>query len=282
MVRAMPNNRETIEIVHEAMKSAICVVTTLHAAGCLLGAGQYPRGTGKAGKVEYLVRRVASWMRLFADHVSTLDRAMDLPGESVTAVSTAVVVERVHADPLRFTTNLSATAASLALIAEARLSGNGLLKRVARIIESSERDIWRPDVLRDHASKLEAMELGEVWHHYDDLVFEVELHEQTAKSFSARWQPMALPLEVERLMIGREQNHRPDDPWIRIDVVSDFKMKGKPLGEHCTGSNSDLIKREDISKPGALKPTYRYHVRRSAIATYVKEDQVAKYQSRSE
>jgi hypothetical protein len=210
----MPSNRETIAVVHEAMQSAICVVTTLHAAGCLLGAGRYPRGTGKAAKVEYLVRRVVAWMRLYADHVLTLDKAMELPGESVTAVTEAVVVERVHADPLRFGNYISATAASLGLIAEARLTGDSLLKRVARIIESNTRDIYRPDVLRDHAAKLEAMELGEVWNHYDDIVFEVELHEQSAKSFSAQWQPMALPLEVERLMVGRESKPMgsiPDD-----------------------------------------------------------------------
>jgi len=276
----MSSNRETIETVHEAMQAAICVVTTLHAAGCLLGAGHYPRGTGEAGKVEYLVRRVAAWIRLFADHVSTLDRAMDLPGESVAAVSAAVVVERVHVDSSRFDPYLSATAASLALIADARLSGDGLLKCVARIIESKERNVYRPDVLRDHASKLEAMEL-DVWYHCEELSEVVKLHEQAAKSFSAKWQPMAIPLEVERLMIGREENHRPDDPWIRIDAPADLIGDSKFIGDQCNGSNSDLIKREIIN-PGAKSPRYRYRVRRSAIAKYVKPDEVEKYKSRSE
>jgi hypothetical protein len=202
LVTMMPSNRETVSIVHEAMRAAIYVASHLHAAGCLVGAGKYPRGSAKAPKVEYLFRRVASWMRCFADEAVKLDRAIELSDESIRAVRDAVVVGQFHLDPLRFGTSLSATESAVVLVKKSRMTGNGLLEKIARIVKSDERDIFHPDTLRDHAAKLEALGLGKKWSAYDDICFDVELHEQESKSFLARWHEIHLPLEVEWIRIG--------------------------------------------------------------------------------
>lgn len=264
-VPAMPNNRETVAIVHEAMEAVNRIVTHLSLPGFLVGAGRPPRGAAEVPMVEYQFARVAFWMRCFADELPKFDRAtgrttgeikamkqaVSAMNEAVSAVTKAVVVGQFHADPERFKT-LSATADAVHLIMDARATGYSLLKYVARIVGSDTRDIYyHPDTLRDHAAKLEAMEIDEKLRSYDVLLFELRRQREGAKPLNARWRELHLPLQVELLRIGglseaTKPTTAPSDGQQAYEMqLADISLTWREIARSIDGESFDQMARAD-------------------------------------